>query len=250
MDIGIRGRTAIVCAASKGLGHACAFALAREGPTSSSMPAVRKRSKRRRTRSIRETGVRVETLTADITSEEGRSRLLAVCPNPDILINNAGGPPPGDLRNTDRATWLRAIEANMLTPILLTTSIIGGMVDRRFGRIVNIFSAAVTAPGTYPTLGTSVGARAGLTGAAGVLARQVAAQNVTINALLPGPFATDRMREHLKFSASALALQRSKQRRAPRRIFQRAASVSRRNSVRHVPFYAARTRDISRGKIS
>ncbi len=188
MDLGIRGRTAIVCAASKGLGHACAFALAREGANLVINARSEETLKATADEIHRETGVRVETLTADITSEEGRSRLLAVCPNPDILINNAGGPPPGDLRNTDRATWLRAIEANMLTPILLTTSIIGGMVDRRFGRIVNITSAAVTAPGTYPTLGTSVGARAGLTGAAGVLARQVAAQNVTINAFASRAF--------------------------------------------------------------
>jgi 3-oxoacyl-[acyl-carrier protein] reductase len=202
MDLGLHGKTAIVCAASKGLGRGCAFALAREGANllinARSEDALKKTAEEIR----QQTGVTVETLAADVTTEDGQARLIAACPNPDILVNNAGGPPPGDLRNTGREAWLKAIDANMLAPILLTRAVIGGMSERKFGRIVNITSAAIKAAGSYTMLGLSVGARAGLTGAAAVLSRQVAAQNVTINNLLPGRFETGRMRENLVFVAS------------------------------------------------
>ena len=153
MDLGIAGKTAIVCAASKGLGQACAFALAGEGANlfinARTEDALNKTADEIRA----QTSVTVETLAADITTEEGQARLIAACPNPDILVNNAGGPPPGDLRTTGREAWLRAIDANMLAPILLTRAVIGGMSERKFGRVVNITSAAVKAAGSYTMLG-------------------------------------------------------------------------------------------------
>jgi len=149
----------------------------------------------------RETGAQVTTVPGDITTEEGRAGALAACPNPDILVNNAGGPPPGDFREWDRDAWIRALDANMLTPIFLIRSVVDGMIARRFGRIVNITSGSVKSP--IPTLGMSNGARAGLTGFVGGLARQVARHNVTINNLLPGPFMTDRLRANSASAAKA-----------------------------------------------
>ncbi len=199
MDTGLRGRRAIVCAASKGLGRACAEALAREGvdlvvtartpgPLEETAAAIRAA-----------TGVKVTAVAGDITTEEGKRAALAACPEPDILVNNAGGPPPGDFRDWDRATWVKAIDANMLTPIFLIRAVVDGMVARRFGRIVNITSASVKSP--IPNLGMSNGARAGLTGFVAGLARQVAAHNVTINNLLPGPFRTDRLLTTMRVAA-------------------------------------------------
>ncbi len=199
MDTGLRGRRAIVCAASKGLGRACAEALAREGvdlvvtartpgPLEETAAAIRAA-----------TGVKVTAVAGDITTEEGKRAALAACPEPDILVNNAGGPPPGDFRDWDRATWVKAIDANMLTPIFLIRAVVDGMVARRFGRIVNITSASVKSP--IPNLGMSNGARAGLTGFVAGLARQVAAHNVTINNLLPGPFRTDRLLATMRVAA-------------------------------------------------
>ncbi len=199
MDLGIAGRRALVCAASKGLGKACAFALAREAvdlvvvartpaPLEATAVEIRKT-----------TGVEVVAVAADITTEAGRMAALAACPDPDILVTNAGGPPPGDFREWSREDWLRAIDANMLTPIALIGATVDGMIERRFGRIVNITSSAVKMP--IPTLGLSNGARAGLTGFVGGLARQVAWANVTINNLLPGPFATDRLKDNFRFQA-------------------------------------------------
>ena len=126
-----------------------------------------------------------------MTAGECRSRLLAACPEPDILVNNAGGPPPGDFRDWDRDDWIRALDANMLTAIALIRAVVDGMMARGFGRIVNITSAAVKSP--IPILGLSNGARAGLTGFCAGLARETVARNVTVNGLLPGPFATDRL---------------------------------------------------------
>jgi 3-oxoacyl-[acyl-carrier protein] reductase len=128
---------------------------------------------------------------------------VAACQRPDILINNAGGPPPGDFRQVTREEWIRAIEANMFTPIFLIRAVIDGMVERGFGRIANITTSGVKSPGTYPQLGISIGVRSGLTGFIGVLSRQVARHNVTINGLLPGRFETDRLRENLQFAARA-----------------------------------------------
>src|SRR5690349_24433373 len=195
MDLGIRGRTAIVCAASKGLGRACAFSLAREGVklviTARGREALEKTAAEIRT----QCGVDVTTVVGDITTDEGRRAALAACPAPDILVNNAGGPPTGDFREWDRDTWIKALNANMLTPIELIKSTLDAMIARRFGRIVNITSSAVKAP--IGPLGLSNGARSGLTGFIAGLARQTVKHNVTINNLLPGFFDTDRQQTTL-----------------------------------------------------
>ena len=192
MDLGIKGRRALVCAASKGLGYACAEALAREGVqvtiTARTEAALAAAADRLRA----ETGTEVAYAAGDITTEAGRAAALAACPDPDILVTNAGGPPPGDFRDWGRDEWIKALDANMLTPIALIRATVDGMCARGFGRIVNITSASVKSP--IPTLGLSNGARAGLTGFVAGLSRQVARQGVTINNLLPGPFLTDRLR--------------------------------------------------------
>ena len=194
MDLGLHGRTALVCAASKGLGRACAMALAREG-VNVTITARGAEALEQTAAEIRnETGVTVNAIAGDITTEAGRAAALAACPNPDILVNNAGGPPPGDFRDWERDDWVKALDANMLTPIALIKATVDGMIGRRFGRIVNITSASVKSP--IPFLGMSNGARAGLTGFVAGLARQVARHNVTINNLLPGPFMTDRLRSN------------------------------------------------------
>ena len=192
MDTGLKGKRAIVCAASKGLGRACATALAREGVSVTITARTRETLEAAAAEIRRETGAEVTAVAGDITTEAGRAAALAACPNPDILVNNAGGPPPGDFRNWTREDWIRALDANMLTAIFLIKAVVDGMCERKFGRIVNITSASVKSP--IPTLGMSNGARAGLTGFCAGLARQVAKHNVTINALLPGPFLTDRLR--------------------------------------------------------
>ena len=192
MDLGIRGKKAIVCAASKGLGRGCAISLAREGVdlviTARGTEALEATAAEIRAKYQ----VNVTTVAGDIATEEGRAAALAACPNPDILVNNCGGPPPGDFRDWNRDDWIKAIDSNMLTPIFLIKSVVDGMISRKFGRIVNITSASVKSP--IPHLGMSNGARAGLTGFVAGLARQVAKHNVTINGLLPGPFNTDRIR--------------------------------------------------------
>jgi 3-oxoacyl-[acyl-carrier protein] reductase len=195
MDYGIRGKRAIVCAASKGLGKGCAMALAREG-VDLVITARTADVLERTAREIRDaTGIKVTAVPGDITTEAGRAAALAACPDPDILINNAGGPPPGDFREWDREAWIKALDANMLTPIALIKATVDGMIARKFGRIVNITSGSVRSP--IPTLGLSNGARAGLTGFVAGVARQVAKHNVTINNLLPGPFDTDRLRSNV-----------------------------------------------------
>lgn len=192
MDLGLKGRKAIVCAASKGLGRGCAESLAREGvaitlvarneaPLNATAEEIR-----------RATGATVTAVTADTTTDEGRGKILKACPEPDILVNNAGGPPPGDFRDWGREQWMAAADANMIAPILFIRAVIDGMIARRFGRIVNITSTSVKAP--IPILGLSNGARAGLTGFIAGIARETVRHNVTINNLLPGPFDTDRLR--------------------------------------------------------
>jgi 3-oxoacyl-[acyl-carrier protein] reductase len=200
MDLGLQGKKAIVCAASKGLGKACAIALAREGIEL--VITARTASVLEETAAeIRQlTGAMVIAVAGDITSEEGRAAALAACPAPDILVNNNGGPPAGDFREWTRDMWINAVDANMLAPIFLIKAVIDGMIDRKFGRIVNITSASVKSP--IPTLGMSNGARAGLTGFVAGLARQVARHNVVINNLLPGPFLTDRLRSMAQREAS------------------------------------------------
>lgn len=195
MDLGIAGRRALVCAASKGLGRGCALALAAEGV----QVTIVARGQAALDATLAEmekvgaggTATHV-AVAADITTPEGRAKALAACPNPDILINNAGGPPPGDFRDWQRDDWLQALDANMLTPIELIKATVDGMIARKFGRIVNITSAAVKAP--IDVLGLSNGARSGLTGFVAGLARKTVPHNVTINNLLPGLFDTDRIR--------------------------------------------------------
>lgn len=200
MDLGIKGRRAIVCASSKGLGRACAISLAEAGVdvtlTARGAEALKKTAD-----DIRKAypGVKVTEIVGDITTPEGREAVLKACPEPDILINNAGGPPPGDFRNWTRDDWIKAIDANMLTPIELIKATVDGMMARKFGRIVNITSAAVKAP--IDILGLSNGARAGLTGFIAGLSRKTVINNVTINGLLPGPFETDRLTSTAKGEA-------------------------------------------------
>ncbi|WP_425260809.1 SDR family oxidoreductase [Rubrivivax sp. RP6-9] len=205
MDLGIEGKWALVCAASKGLGKGCAAALVREGVnvvvTARGDDALQATAAELRALNP---AVQVIAVAGDITTDAGRAAALAACPQPgqvDILVNNAGGPPPGDFRDWDREAWIRAIDANMLTPIALIKATVDGMAARGYGRVVNITSAAVKAP--IDILGLSNGARSGLTGFVAGLARQprLAARNVTINALLPGPFDTDRLRTTLAGAA-------------------------------------------------
>ncbi|MEO6061580.1 MAG: SDR family oxidoreductase [Thermoflexales bacterium] len=201
MDLGIAGRRALVCAASKGLGRGCAEALAREGVDVTILARTAGDVERAAAEIGDLAGRRVAWLACDITTPEGRTAALAACPQPDIVITNAGGPPPGDFRDWDRDTWLRAIDANMLTPIELIKSTVDGMIARKFGRIVNITSAAVKAP--IDILGLSNGARSGLTGFVAGLSRKVAKQGVTINNMLPGLFDTARLQGMMKTRAAA-----------------------------------------------
>ena len=194
MDLGIRGKSALVCAASKGLGRACAFSLAREG-ANITIGARGREALEATAQEIRAaTGVEVKMAGGDIATEAGRAAVLAICPHPDILVNNAGGPPPGDFRDWTRAIWIAALDANMLAPIEMIKATVDGMIERKFGRIVNITSSTVKAP--IEILGLSNGARAGLTGFVAGIARKTVAHNVTINNLLPGPFDTDRLRSN------------------------------------------------------
>lgn len=201
MDLGIHGKSAIICASSKGLGKATALALASEGVNvwicgrhqdtlelaAAEISAVQ--------------GGAVNTIVADVTTDEGRDALLEACPSPDIVVNNAGGPPPGDFRDWRQPEWFDAINANMYSAIDMIRRCLDGMMARGFGRIVNITSVAVKIP--VPALGLSNGARAGLTGFVSGIAREPAQHNVTINNLLPGYIATDRMWGVLEASAKA-----------------------------------------------
>jgi 3-oxoacyl-[acyl-carrier protein] reductase len=192
MDLGINGRTALVCAASKGLGKACAMQLAKEG-VNVVISARTKADIEAAAEEIRKAAnVKVTAIACDVTTEEGRKQMLAACPNPDILINNAGGPPPGDFKDFSLDDWRKAVEWNMITPLALIKATVYGMMDRKFGRILNITSQSVKAP--IASLELSNGARAGLTGAVAVMARRAVRHNVTINNILPGPFDTDRLR--------------------------------------------------------
>lgn len=191
MDLGIQSRKALVCGASAGLGYACAEALVREGvevvivartPGPLEDAAERLRAL--------QAGA-VQHVAADVTTAEGRARIFAAHPDFDILVTNGGGPPPGDFRQWDQATWHRAIDANMLAPIELIKATVDGMMARGWGRIVNITSSAVKSP--VDGLGLSVGARSGLTGFVAGLARTTVGRGVTINNLLPGTFDTARL---------------------------------------------------------
>jgi len=199
MDMGIQGKWALVCAASKGLGKGCAQALVKEGVNVviTARGAEALEATAAELRALK--GGEVRVVAGDITTPEGRASALAACPQVDILINNAGCPPPGDFRDFDRDAWTKALDANMLTPIELMKAVVDPMMARGFGRIVNITSAAVKAP--IDILGLSNGARSGLTGFTAGLARKTVVKNVTINGLLPGPFDTDRLRVTMQGAA-------------------------------------------------
>mgnify|MGYP001231682645 CR=1 FL=1 len=197
MDMGIKGKTAIICASSRGLGKGCAKALASEGVN----VIINGRDEKVLSNTANEIrklyGVNVKEYCADITTQDAQSKLLEICSEPDILVNNAGGPPPGDFRDWDRDDWMSACIANMFTPIELIKTYVDGMVNRKFGRIINITSSSVKAP--IDILGLSNGARSGLTGFVAGVARKTVINNVTINNILPGPFDTDRLRSGFKF---------------------------------------------------
>ena len=191
MDFGIAGRKALVCGASAGLGLACAQALAREG--------VELVIAARTEAPLREAAVRLSGLTsagvawvaADVTTEAGRNSIFSLHPRFDIVVTNAGGPPPGDFRDWDREAWLRALDANMLSPIDIIRRTVDAMMEGGFGRIINITSSAVKSP--VDGLGLSTGARSGLTGFVAGLARTTVGRGVTINNILPGTFDTSRL---------------------------------------------------------
>jgi 3-oxoacyl-[acyl-carrier protein] reductase len=209
MDLGIAGLTAIVCASSRGLGKACAAALAREGVRvviNGRDPAHLSAAEAEIRRAATAEVVAVE---ADVTTIAGRSALLAAAGRTDILVNNAGGPPAGDFRDFSRQDWLAAIDANMLSAIELIKATIDPMIARRFGRVVNITSGAVKAPISY--LALSNGARSGLTGFVAGLAREVSRHNVTINNLLPGSFETDRLVDTARTQAEREGLSEEEQ---------------------------------------
>ena len=222
MDLGIRGKTALVCAASKGLGNGCALSLAREG-VNLVITARGKEALLATAEEIRKAcGVAVSAVAGDIATPEGREVALKACPAPDILVNNAGGPPPGDFRDWDRDAWIRALDANMIAPILMIRAVVDGRIAKKFGRIVNITSGAVKNP--IPELGLSNGARTGLTGFIAGLSRTTVQHNITINNLLPGPFDTDRLRANMDFNAkklgkSAAELTRARMEANPARRF-------------------------------
>lgn len=200
MDLGIKGRKALVCASSKGLGKACALALAENGVELTICSRTESAIEAAADEIRKATGATVHAIACDITTADGRKKALAPFDGQiDILVNNAGGPPPGNFRDWTREDWIKAIDANMLTAIELIKATIDGMIQRKFGRIVNITSGAVKSP--IGILGLSNGARTGLTGFCAGIAREVAKDNVTINGLLPGPFDTDRLRGNMRLQA-------------------------------------------------
>lgn len=204
MKLGISGKKALVCGASKGLGRGCATSLAREGceVTIVGRTPAAIETAARELQAL--TGSKITAVAADITTPEGRAAALAACPHPDIMVTNAGGPPPGDFRKFSRDDWIKAVDGNMLTPIELMKATLDGMIARRFGRIINITSSAVKSP--IDCLALSNGARSGLTGFVAGLSRSVVKHNVTINNLLPGVFDTDRMRSNFEFTAKARSM--------------------------------------------
>ncbi len=195
MDLGIRGRKALLTGASRGLGKACARALAHEGVDLTIVARTRDVLERTADE-IRVTGVKVTPVTGDITTEAGRTAALAACPEPDILVNNAEGRLPGDFRTWTRDDWIAALDTMMLSHIEMMRLTVDGMMARGFGRIVNIVSRSVKIP--QLELGLSNGARSGLVGFVAGLARQTIARNVTINNLLPGIFDSDAQRAHVE----------------------------------------------------
>jgi 3-oxoacyl-[acyl-carrier protein] reductase len=208
MDLGISGRKAIICASSKGLGKGCAVALAEAGCeiTINGRNADVLRVTAEEIRS--HTGASVHEVIGDVSDTAVQNALLAACPNPDILINNNGGPPLKDFRTLDRDAIVGGVVQNMVTPIELVQRVIDGMVERKFGRIINITSASVLTP--ISGLDLSSGARAGLTAFLAGVARDVAHANVTINSILPGMFDTDRIRSNFANAANRLNVSEDK----------------------------------------
>ena len=199
MDLGISGRKAIVCASSKGLGRGCAVALAKAGCSvvinGRDAAALEKTAGEIRAA----TGAEIIAVAADVSTREGQDALLAACPNPDILVNNNAGPPRKDMRELDRQAMINGVVQNMITPIELIQRVIDGMMERGFGRIVNITSSSVLLP--IVGLDLSSGARAGLTAFVAGIARQSVRKGVTINNMLPGKMDTDRLRAGLRWQA-------------------------------------------------
>lgn len=203
LDLGLAGRRALVCGSSAGLGRACAEALAASG----AVVWVNGRSEPKISETVQafaQKGLKVNHVVGDVTTPEGRAAVLAACPDPDILVNNAAGPPTGDFRDFDEKIWHDALTTSMVSPIMLMRAVLDGMIARKWGRIVNITSSAVKAP--LPLLGLSNGARSGLTGFVAGLAREVAADGVTINNLLPGRMSTERLTSYI----SKVAMSRNK----------------------------------------
>jgi 3-oxoacyl-[acyl-carrier protein] reductase len=190
MDLGIQGRKALICASSQGLGFACALALAQEGCNVVINGRQGERLQAAAAELFRLTGSQVTVVQADINTDVGRKMLLAACSEPDILVNNNAGPPPGELADWDHAAWMGALESNLLSAALLIRDVMPGMRSRKFGRIVNITSAMVKSP--HPAMGLSTAARAGLTALSKALSRESIIDNVTINNLLPERFDTPR----------------------------------------------------------
>ena len=227
MDLGISGKWALVCGASKGLGLGCAQALVREGVhvliVARGAEVLEAAAKKLIADIARPASAQVQFVAADITTVEGRAAVFAVRRDFDIVVTNAGGPPPGDFRDWDRDAWIKAVDANMLTPIELIKATVDGMAARGFGRIVNITSSSVKAP--IDVLGLSNGARSGLTGfVAGVARTSLAAKGVTLNNLLPGVFDTDRIKGMLqstsdKTGQSVEALADARRKNIPARRF-------------------------------
>lgn len=199
MDLGIAGKRALVCASSKGLGLGCAEALAAEGVNLVMNARGAEALEASAARIREEHGVTVETVACDVTTPEGQAQVIAAAGAIDILVTNAGGPPPGNFRSDTRERWLAALEGQLLSHVEMITAVIDGMAERGFGRIVNITSASVRMP--IHNLGLSTAARMALTGFASTISREVVARNVVINNLLPGPFDTDRLRGSIAFAA-------------------------------------------------
>ena len=195
MDLGIKGRSALLTGASKGMGKACAMALAQEGVAITIVARNREALEQTAAEITDATGASVQTVSVDITKPEGRAAALAACPAPDILLNNAGGYPPGDFRTWERDDWIGALDLMMLAPIEMMRATVDGMMERGFGRIVNIVSRSVKI--AQLELGLSNGARSGLVGFTAGLARQTVARNVTINNILPGIIDSQAQREHI-----------------------------------------------------
>jgi 3-oxoacyl-[acyl-carrier protein] reductase len=212
MDLGIRGKQAIVCASSKGLGKACANSLAREGValTICARGAEALQATAAELRALH--GVPVDAIACDISTPEGRAAVLAACPAPDIIVNNAGGPPLADFRKLGMDDWQQALNALLLTPVELLKATLDGMIARRFGRIINITSVKVKQPA--PLFELSNGARSGLTGFMAGIARQVVQHNVTINNLLPGLMMTDRVGQMMAAISKARGISVEEARRA------------------------------------